>query len=154
MHRLFRRTILALTGLSALAVALAAPPLPFKGRFDFTEIDAQSVTPTSLLVLGSLDGNETHLGRFTGEVMYIVDLTTWTFEGMLTKRAANGDLLYQTVDGYLTGTGSKGEFTITGGTGRFQGATGGGTFEGVWTDADMTTAHITFDGQLSLAHGK
>jgi hypothetical protein len=143
--------------LAALAApsstALADHPTTYKGRFDFTTVDVQPVSATVLLVRGSLAGNETHLGRFTGEVEYLVDLTTFAFEGSLTKTAANGDLLYETVTGQFTPTGSVGEFTITGGTGRFQGATGGGSFEGMWTDPNRITAHITFDGSLSFARG-
>ncbi len=134
--------------------ALAEHPATFKGRFDFTTLDAQLVSPGVLLVRGSLAGNETLLGRFTGEVEYLVDLTTGTFAGTLTKRAANGDLLHQALFGVFTATGSVGEFIVTGGTGRFRGATGGGTFEGVWTDPSLTTAHITFDGELAFARGK
>jgi hypothetical protein len=96
-----------------------------------------------------LVGNETHLGRFTGEVEYLVG-PTFAFTGSLTKTAANGDRLYETVTGQLTQEGSLGEFTITGGTGRFLGASGGGTFEGTWTDAAMTAAHLTFDGSLAF----
>jgi hypothetical protein len=133
--------------------ALADHPTPYKGRFDFTTLDLHPVSATVLLVRGSLAGNETHLGRFTGEVEYFLDLTTFAFEGSLTKTAANGDQLYESVDGQFTPTGSVGEFTITGGTGRFRGATGGGTFKGAWTDPDLITAHITFDGSLSFARG-
>jgi hypothetical protein len=146
--------VLALAVLAILPSSTRADhPTPYKGRFDFTTVDVQPVSATVLLVRGSLAGNETHLGSFTGEVEYLVDLTTYAFEGSLTKTAANGDLLYETVTGQFTPTGSLGEFTITGGTGRFQGATGGGSFEGIWTDPDRITAHITFDGSLSFARG-
>jgi hypothetical protein len=126
---------------------------PYKGRFDFTTVGVPTVTSNGLLVRGPLTGNETHLGRFTGEVEYLVDLTTPTFafEGTLTKTAANGDRLVETVTGQLTEEGSSGEFTIIGGTGRFQGASGGGTFNGTWTDAARTTTRITFDGSLTFA---
>jgi hypothetical protein len=83
-----------------------------------------------------------------GRVVYVVDLLSGAFHGMLTKEAANGDLLFQTLSGQFTETGSEGEFVVTGGTGRFRQATGGGTFEGVWTDPAMTTARITFDGSI------
>jgi hypothetical protein len=148
---------LLLCALAALAApsstTLADHPATYKGRFDFTTVDVQPVSATVLLVRGRLAGNETLLGQFTGEVVYLVDLTTFAFAGTLTKTAANGDLLYETVDGQFTPTGSLGAFTITGGTGRFQGATGGGSFVGIWTDPDRITAHITFDGALSFARG-
>src|SRR5262245_45594564 len=79
------------------STALADHPTPYKGRFDFTTVSVVPVTDTVLYVRGSLAGNETHLGRFTGEVEYFVDVTTLKFEGNLKKTAANGDLLYETL---------------------------------------------------------
>jgi hypothetical protein len=131
--------------------ALADHPTPYKGRFDFTTLDVHPVSATVLLARGSLAGNETHLGRFTGEVEYLVDLTTGAFAGALTKTAANDDRLDETLAGQFTATGSEGTFTITGSTGRFRGATGGGSFVGVWTDPDLITAHVTFDSSLAFA---
>jgi hypothetical protein len=133
-----------------LSSARAAHPAQYKGRFDFTTVDVQPVSATVLLGQGSLAGNETHLGRFTGEVEYLVG-PNFAFTGSLAKTAGDGDGLDETVSGQLTPEGSFGEFTITSGTGRFQGASGGATFESTWTDAAMTAAHITFDGSLSLA---
>jgi hypothetical protein len=147
--------VLALAVLAILPSSTWADhPTSYKGRFDFTTVDMQPVSATVLLVQGSLAGNETHLGSFTGEVEYYVDLTTFAFAGSLTKTAANGDQLHETVSGQFTPTGSVGEFTITGGTGRSDGATGSGSFVGMWTDPDTTTAHITFDGALSFARGE
>ena len=53
------------------STARADKPTPYKGRFDFTTLDMQPVSDTVLLVPGSLVGNETHLGRFTGKVEYL-----------------------------------------------------------------------------------
>src|SRR4051812_35015137 len=129
-----RLLLLALAALAPLSsMVLADHPATYKGRFDFTTVDVQPVSATELLVRGRLAGNETLLGRFTGEVEYLVDLTDFTFGGTLTKTAANGDLLHECLTGQFTPTGSVGEFTITGGTGRFRGATGGGSFVGTWT---------------------
>jgi hypothetical protein len=154
MRRRLPRLLLALAALAApSATALAGHPATYKGRFDFTTVDVQPVSSTELLVRGHLAGHETLLGRFTGEVEYLVDLTTFAFAGTLTKVAANGDLLYETLTGQLTLEGSFGEFAITGDTGRFRGAGGGGTFEGTWTDPDRVTAHVTFEGSLSFAGG-
>ena len=154
MRRYFPRLLLALAVLAApSATARTGHPVPYKGQFEFSTVVARPVSETVLYVRGSLAGNETLLGRMTGEVEYLVDLTTFGFEGTLTKAAANGDLVDQSLSGQFTPTGSVGEFTITGGTGRFQGATGGGTFVGVWTDPDLITAHITFEGSLSFAKG-
>ena len=86
--------LLALATLAApFATALADHPATFKGRFDFATLDVVPVSDTTLLVRGSMAGNETLLGRMTGEVEYLVHLTTLAFEGTLTKAAANGDLV-------------------------------------------------------------
>ncbi len=145
MQRRFPRLLLALAALAApTAPARAGHPAAYRGQFDFTTVSVTPLSDTEVLVIGLLAGTETHLGRFTGEVRYVVDLADFTFEGTLTKVAANGDRLSETLTGQFTPTGSVGEFTITGGTGRFQDATGGGEFVGVWTDPDLITAHITF----------
>lgn len=152
MRQRLPRLLLALAALAAPSTpAQADHPATYKGRFDFTTVSASPVPDAVLLVRGRLSGNETLLGRFTGEVEYLVDLTTFEFEGTLSKTAANGDRLFETLTGQFTPTGSVGEFTITGGTGRFTGATGGGSFVGTWTDPDLITAHITFEGSLSFA---
>ena len=114
--------LLVLTALAApSSTTLAGHPTTYKGPIRFR--DRRSTDRhrrPRLLVRGSLAGIETLLGRFTGEVEYLVDLTTVAFTGTLTKTAANGDRLYETVTGQFTPTGSVGEFTITGGTGRFR----------------------------------
>src|SRR5262245_41699829 len=96
-----RLSCLFLLTLAALAdrspMARADHPATYKGRFDFTTVSVQPVSDTEILVHGHLAGNETLLGRFTGEVEYLVDLNTFTFEGSLAKTAANGDLLYETL---------------------------------------------------------
>jgi hypothetical protein len=130
--------------------ARADPPRPYKGAFDFATVHVQVLSPTELLITGSLAGQETHLGRFEGEVTYHVNLADGSFAGSLYKEAANGDLLYETLDGQFTATGSKGRFELTGGTGRFRHATGSGGFTGIWTDPLQTTAHITFSGTIDF----
>ena len=113
---LFALTLLVLT--APPGPARAGDARPYKGTFDFAVTD---VTQTSdrevVLVTGSLNGNETHLGRFTGEVQYYVDTVTGMYYGTLFKVAANGDELYESLTGQFTPTGSFGDFTITGGTG-------------------------------------
>src|SRR5262245_14287919 len=136
-----RPLIFFLCSLAAVSsTARADHPATYRGQFDFTTVGVPTITGNGLLVRGTLAGNETLLGRFTGEVGYLVNPVTYAFEGTLTKTAANGDRLDETVTGQLTPAGSFGAFTITGGTGRFRSATGGGTFVGVWTDAAMTAA--------------
>ena len=106
------------------------------------------MTQSELLVTGSLNGNETHLGRFTGQVQYSVNLQTGAFSGTLFKVAANGDQLYESLSGQFTATGSVGSFLMTGGTGRFENAAGSGAFVGTWI-VYPSTAVITFDGTIS-----
>src|SRR4051794_17474772 len=50
------------------STALADHPATYKGRFDFATVDVQPVSATEVFVRGRLAGNETLLGRFTGEV--------------------------------------------------------------------------------------
>jgi hypothetical protein len=145
-------------GLLLLALfAMAAPtaradgPDNYKGAFDFAIVDVQPISPTEVLIHGSLKGRETLLGKFEGQVEYLVNLSTRTFTGSLSKTAANGDLLFEDLTGHFTATGSEGDFTITGGTGRFRRATGGGTYVSVWTNAAMTASHVTFHGTLKRA---
>ena len=127
----------------------SAHSLPYRGQFDFAVIGVEPVSPTEVLVTATLAGEETHLGAFEGEVQYYVDLTNGSFVGSLYKQAANGDELYETVTGQFTATGAVGTFTMTGGTGRFQNATGGGTYVSAWTNAAMTTGHVTFSGSIA-----
>jgi hypothetical protein len=140
-------TLLVLTALPS--PGRAGDAKPYKGAFDFAVIDvAPTPVPGVLLVTGSLDGNETHLGRFTGDVRYYVDTATWMFDGTLFKVAANGDKLYESLTGQFTATGSFGDFTLKGGTGRFTTATGGGSFLSRWI-VYPSTAVVGFEGTIS-----
>ena len=150
-----RRCLWLLAGaLPALATQLPAAsadqPRPYKGAFDFAITSVEWLPPSELFITGSLAGQETFLGRFEGEVQYYVDLPTGTFSASLTKEAADGDLLDETLTGHFTATGSEGEFALTGGTGRFLRATGGGTYVNVWTDPVMMTGRVTIAGAIDF----
>jgi hypothetical protein len=132
-------------------IAHADGPGNYSGRFDFAVVSVQPVSPTELFIRGRLSGKEVILGKFTGEVDYLVDTTAGTFVGSVTKTTADGALLKQTLTGHFTATGSEGDFAIVGGTGRLDGAFGGGTFVNAWTDASKTAGVVTFDGSLSFA---
>ncbi|MEN8152028.1 MAG: hypothetical protein ABFS86_19590, partial [Planctomycetota bacterium] len=124
----------------------ASDGVPLKATIVTT---SESFQPGTFPVLGFVtstgEGTSTHLGKLTtsGQVALI-----WTSEGVWfvgagTSVAANGDELYNTLEGLDTGYGdTSGTFTITGGTGRFAGATGSGTFTSS-RDADdvMTAVH-------------
>jgi hypothetical protein len=139
-------TLLVLTALAG--PSRAGDETPYKGAFNFAVINVTPVSDTEVLVKGSLDGNATHLGRFTGQVQYYVDLQTGKFVGTLFKVAANGDQIYESLTGQFTATGSVGSFVLTGGTGRFENATGGGTFVSTWV-IYPSTAVVAFKGTTS-----
>lgn len=152
MRRCLPPLLLALAALAApSSTALADQPASYKARFDFKVVSVQPVSATELFIRGSLSGNATQLGRFTGEVEYLVDTDDGTFVGSATKKAADGDLLKETLTGHFTENGSEGDVSIVGGTGRFEGAFGGATFENTWTDASRSAGFVTLDGRLSIA---
>ena len=140
----------ALVALATLpSIARADHPRPYKGEFNFTITSMTFPSATEVQIQASVDGHETHLGHFTGEVTYNVDLVTGAFVGQITKVAANGDLLFDDLTGQFAPdfSSSKGTFVIVGGTGRFLEATGGGTFAS--TVLTTTLGHVTFDGTIS-----
>jgi len=107
--------------------AMAQGPVPFKGTYASLESQSGGTFPVFLQVLDG-SGNATHLGRFTVEAQWHVNVLTKGGLGMFTLTAANGDTLIGTATGmaavieglaYITET-----CVITGGTGRFAGATG------------------------------
>jgi len=75
-------------------------------------------------------GNANQLGAFTGIGEFIVNGCDGTYTGFFHWRAANGDKLEGTFDGYLTPSSTPGVFDnhetadVTSGTGRFANATG------------------------------
>jgi hypothetical protein len=144
------RAVTLLTLTTMPVTAHAGQSRPYTGAFDFAVLDIQPVSQTGLMITASLAGHETFLGQFKGTVVYVVDLTNGTFSGSLVKQAANGDLLYETLTGHFTATGSEGDFNLNGGTGRFLHAAGGGTYVNVWTSQDMTTGHVTFSGAIDF----
>ena len=125
-------TMKCLLAAIALAVAtsqsaMAQGTVPFKGTYESSESQSGGTFPVFLQVLGG-GGNATHLGRFTVEAQWYVNVLTGGGLGTVTLTAANGDTLVGSatgtsviVDGlaYITET-----CVITGGTGRFARATG------------------------------
>ena len=133
------------------SIARADHPRPYKGDFDFAVTYEGFLSPTEVQIQASVVGNETHLGRFTGEVTYYDDLVTGAFYGNITKIAANGDLLFDDLTGQFAPdfSSSTGSFVIVGGTGRFLHATGGGNFSSYFLNSAGTLGHVTFDGTIS-----
>jgi hypothetical protein len=118
--------------------ALAAPikKLPFNERLEghltapptLSSEEGRCSAPALLLSYAG-EGNISHLGTVTWSsthCTYLDEQSTGQFgEADLVVVAANGDELYGTYAGSITGPGTFEEtMTITGGTGRFLGATG------------------------------
>ncbi len=123
------KSLLAAIALAAVISqpAMARGPVPFKGTYESSEFAGGGTFPVFLQVLGG-SGNATHLGRFTVEAQWQVNVLTGIGVGTFTLTGANGDTLVGTATGtsvildgvaYITET-----CMITGGTGRFAGATG------------------------------
>ena len=134
-----------------------ATRLPLRGSF--TLADRSTITPPTMLIQGTGEGNATHLGRFTMTVADVVTLATATSSGTLTFTAANGDQLFATT------AGGEDQFTppnishvtlaatIVVGTGRFASATGTFTMERTGTInfvAGTSTSIGSFDGHINL----
>ena len=135
----------------AQTVARGGTELPFRGSYT----SVIEVPPPS--AVGSVEGNATDLGRFTGTVT--AEVTGNTATGKFTFTAANGDQLSGTFLGegvfMPPNTVTRTErATIENGTGRFAGATG--TFTMVTVDTidfangGTATGYGSFDGRINL----
>src|SRR5579871_3967854 len=118
-RRLFGVSACALLALSTSpSAARADRTLPYKGAVLFvSESSVPSPDGTMLYVIGRLAGAEVPVGRVTGQIEYLVDLTTGAFTGNIIKRTADGQVITQTLDGQFTQTGSVGTLSFVGGTG-------------------------------------
>ena len=147
----------------ALAAAISQPamaqgPVPFKGTYESLESQNGGTFPVFLQVLRGT-GDATHLGRFTVEAQWYVNVLTGTGVGTFTLTAADGATLVGTATGtsvsldglaYITETS-----VITGGTGRFAGATGAFVNARVLTlpahpETDMAESTASFQGTIKL----
>jgi hypothetical protein len=140
--------VAALTVLGIGLPALAAPPVPFKGRADLVVTGQEFLPPASVRLTGSATGQATHLGRFTRTETIVVNLANGTFTGTLLFTAANGDQLKADVAGHFTslnGESAVGTYVFTGGSGRFQNAAGQAAFEAT---ADGMGFDVTFKGTI------
>ena len=140
-------TVIALSTLSGIALAgNNATQRPFEltsneWRVQESVIDCPDETPQPAFCLrfeGAGEGVATHMGNvsLTRTHVVIIDLTSGTTEatnGRWTVTAANGDQVFGTYAGTLTGfpvATIEGDFTFEGGTGRFDGARGAGDQDG------------------------
>ena len=147
----------------ALAAAISQPamaqgPVPFRGTYASLESQSGGTFPVFLQVLDG-SGEATHLGRFTVEAQWYVNVLTGGGLGTFTLTGANGDTLVGTATGtsvvieglaYITET-----CVITGGTGRFAGATGAFVTARVLTltahpETDTAESTASFQGTIKL----
>jgi len=143
-----RRMATLLLALGAVGLAFPAradAPVPFKG---LGNVVITGVEPAEdglhLTISGS--GLATHLGNYTREEN-IVLRADGTLDGMITFKAANGDLLFVHASGGFTSqTTATGTDTIIGGTGRFADASGSATWFGVTSDGLHFA--VTFEGTI------
>ena len=128
----------------ALAGAAFAQEVPFRGKFNGTGFPE-----------AAMSGTASHLGLFRGTGR-IIPTGPSTFLGTWEWFAANGDMLYGTLDGTFVREVSPGVFeyyettTILGGTGRFTGASGTQVATGN-TDLVNAVFDCRFDGTIVFA---
>jgi hypothetical protein len=150
-------TALALLGVAVPMMAQQAPQdmIPFKATLTGS-INPAFVIPIEPPIASDSQtstGQATELGQVTytehsithfgpdGKIAFISD-------GTSALVAANGDAVFLTYSGLLSGAGAQFGYTITGGRGRFKGATGSGVVLCVRDKAKNEFVR-TFDGTLS-----
>jgi hypothetical protein len=109
--------------------------------------------PSQWISTSAGTGTISHLGRVSWRTEHCFQLFRGTFgafgDAVLVVTSVNGDQLYGTYDGVMTGeTTFVEEMIITGGTGRFAGASGVVTEAG-WFDPGTGYMEITGDGWIS-----
>lgn len=140
--------------MSAPGAVRAADERPYVGSVDVKILATTDPVDDSIHVLGTMEGNTSALGKFTGWVAYRIDLGAREFDGRAIKVAANGDQLYETLSGQFTDatlSRSVGELTLDGGSGRFSDAAGRARFTTVSRSATEVSAqfHGTFSYDAS-----
>ena len=134
--------------------ALAGPHTKekhFRGKV--SSFETAQFVGTTMFVDGSGTGQGTHLGRFTYNYEFTVDLPTLDAVGSAEFVAANGDSFTTTIT--ATASGPPGfahvieTHTIVGGTGRFAGATGEFTLDRMFSFATSISIG-TVDGEIVI----
>ena len=117
---------------------------------DGDTFDGRCSEPSQWISMSSGSGVVSHLGRVTWRTEHCFQLFAGTFgDAELVIAAANGDQLFGTYDGIMTGETSFAEtMIVTGGTGRFAGASGE-IEESGWFDPDSGYMEITGDGFIN-----
>jgi hypothetical protein len=145
----------ALIAPSAPSLSAARTASSFKGSMEAVETSEYRPETNSALVRIKGKGTATHLGRFTLESVFVLDLATLKGTQRSTLTAANGDVITATVaaqgipndDGLTLRTMEYA--TITGGTGRFAGATGSYLLQRVLVEASGVSRG-SFEGTITL----
>ena len=154
-----RSKALTLTGLCALAVALALPAAgaaatgPLKA-IALGQDTSESFGADGIHLTSQVRGIGTDLGSFTQALDYVISYDLVDFSGTGNITAADGSQLFLTFVGTEPGfaaqvfpTPFSGTLTITGGTGRFGAASGYGAIAG--TDFGQGRFAFSLDGTLS-----
>ncbi len=144
------------TSLVSAAPATTRKPVPFKGQSSGL-VTTVGFDPVALIAYTHAEGagQATHLGNFTTSGYVAINFIPGTVLGTFTLTAANGDMLFLTMEGGgIDPTHGVGNFTIVGGTGRFQGATGSYhqeiTFAAPGGSAEVIAYTEVFEGIISL----
>ena len=138
-----------------ITTALAGPHTKekhFQGKV--SSFETAQFVGTTMFVDGSGTGQGTHLGRFTYNYEFTVDLPTLDAVGSAEFVAANGDSFTTTITPTVS-DGAPGfahlieTHTIVGGTGRFAGATGEFTLDRMFSFATSISIG-TVDGEIVI----
>lgn len=143
--------------------------VPFKADFIGTYVgqyvDETCVLPQFVRVKVDFEGTGTHLGKFTGNFSFCVDGNTGEYGPSDSYMvAANGDILYVSIQGQVIGGREddhpdyvisywRDPFVILGGTGRFEGATGEGMSDD-YNSSEDPNSHHHWTGTITLVKGK
>jgi hypothetical protein len=114
-----------------------------------SDVEGRCETPSNWVSTSRGTGTISHLGRVSWVTEHCFQLSSATFgEADLVIVAANGDMLFGTYDGAMTGaTTFVEEMVITGGTGRFVGASGV-VAESGWFDPATGYMEVTGGGVI------
>jgi hypothetical protein len=143
------------------APAIAAAPLSFQATITFSEQVVPTGTEFPCFATGTINGNGTtnRIGAVSVTSTDCINPLPPTFMSFgfashnVRLTTANGDQLYATYAGILSGEGRiTGSYVIYGGTGRFARAAGAGVlsgFEAIDLTTDAGNGQITLKGVLA-----
>ena len=141
--------------------------VPFKADFIGTYMDPSDVTcdlPQFIPANVDFEGTGTHLGKFTGNFRFCLDELLFYGPSDSYMVAANGDILYVSIQGQVIGGREddhpeyvtsywRDPFVILGGTGRFEGATGEGMSDD-YNSSEDPNSHHNWTGTITMVKGQ